>query len=430
MKKLVFYLLPRYLRFDKTQPFIPITALLAFLGVGVGVMVSCVAMAIMNGTLKEFERKLFVMNYPLSIYSTTYEGITDEILQSLKKQYPQFLFSPYLRYQAVGKVGNTMNAAMVFGVDMDAEIHINAVVKKAFEDSAQTQDSILQEKIQNFKDKEFSILVGKGLQDNFLLESGDKLDLFFTQLEPSGFSYTPINKRFAIMGFFDSGLKAYDEAYIYANLSAIQKIRRLQEGIYDGIHIYTPNPMQDIHTLRSFLDSHFPLRTGIEGWWQQNGNFFSAIELEKRALFIVLMLIIVMASLNIISSLLMVVMNRRKEIALLLSLGASKSEIKKVFFGVGSTIGLSGIVLGIFLTGIAMYILETFPIISLPADVYGSSKLPLDLSLLDFSLTILGAICIVCLASYYPQKKPLQSMLYKFYATNSNITPYTRCLIK
>lgn len=112
-----------------------------------------------------------------------------------------------------------------------------------------------------------------------------------------------------------------------------------------------------------------------------------------------------MAALNIISSLLMVVMNRRKEIALLLSLGASRQEIKSIFFWVGNTIGLSGIALGVVLTGVAMYMLDTFPIISLPADVYGSSKLPLDLSLLDFVRTILGAIVIVCLSSYYPAKK-------------------------
>lgn len=427
MKALILYLLPRYLRFDRTQPFISITALLAFFGVGIGVMVLCVAMAIMNGMTKEFERKLFVMNYPLSVYSMTYAGVDDEILQALKEQFPHFLFSPYLRYQAVSKVGNTMNAAMVFGVDMNAESQINEVVRKALQsqkilldstqefqdssnatntqDSTQTLEDIKEQNILAFTQKEFSILIGKGFEENFGLEVNDKLDLFFTQLEPSGFGYTPITKRFNVAGFFESGLRAYDEAYTYTNLSALQKIRRLPPGIYDGIHIHTPKPMEDIELIRNFLETKFPQRAGIEGWWQQNGNFFSAMELEKRALFIVLMLIIVMASLNIISSLLMVVMNRRKEIALLLSLGASKQEIKGVFFWVGNTIGLSGIVLGIVLTGVALYVLDTFPIISLPADVYGSSKLPLDLSLLDFSLTILGAIIIVCLSSYYPAKK-------------------------
>lgn len=307
-----------------------------------------------------------------------------------------------------------MNAAMVFGVDMYAESQINEVVRKAFEsqsnhpsDTLSSEELIKQREqhITAFKEKTFSILVGKGFEEHFGLEVDDKLDLFFTQLEPSGFSYTPINKRFTIAGFFESGLRAYDEAYTYTNLEALQKIRRVPQGVYDGIHVYTQNPMQDIKLINDFLITEFPARAGIEGWWQQNGNFFSALELEKRALFIVLMLIIVMASLNIISSLLMVVMNRRKEIALLLSLGASKAEIKKIFFWVGNVIGLGGIAFGIILTGIAMYVLDTFPIISLPADVYGSSKLPLDLSLLDFCLTIIGAVIIVCLSSYYPARR-------------------------
>lgn len=435
MKELVFYLLPRYLRFDKTQPFISITAFLAFFGVSVGVMVLCVAMAIMNGVTKEFERKLFVMNYPLSVYSTTDMGVDDKILKALQAKFPHLLFSPYLRYQAINKIGNTMNAVMVLGVDMHAESQLNEVVRKAFEDPSYTQNhsspyyanfqnldsqaldskatqeglelapQTTQERIQAFKQKDFSILVSKSLGESFDLELGSKLDLFFTQLEPSGFSYTPISKRFGVGGFFDSGLRAYDEAYTYTNLSAIQKIRRTPPQVYDGIHIYSAEPMKDIKLISEFLKSEFPFRTGVEGWWQQNGNFFSAMELEKRALFIVLMLIIVMASLNIISSLLMVVMNRRKEIALLLSLGANKQEIKMTFFWVGNTIGLGGIILGVILTQIALYILDTFPIISLPADVYGSSKLPLDLSLLDFSLTIIGAICVVCLSSYYPARK-------------------------
>lgn len=436
MKDLVLYLLPRYLRFDKTQPFISITAFLAFFGVAIGVMVLCVAMAIMNGVTKEFERKLFVMNYPLSVYSTTYEGVDDEILQALQTEFPHLLFSPYLRYQAISKIGNTMNAAMILGVDMHAESKINEVVRKAFEDSQNNENAhnpydlksqknlsssdfdsqptqanirhtpqAIKERIQAFKQKDFSILVSKSFGESFGLGPESKLDLFFTQLEPSGFSYTPINKRFNIGGFFDSGLRAYDEAYIYTNLSAIQKIRRIPPHVYDGIHIYSVEPMKDIKPIGEFLKNKFPFRAGVEGWWQQNGNFFSAMELEKRALFIVLMLIIVMASLNIISSLLMVVMNRRKEIALLLSLGASKQEIKMTFFWVGNTIGLSGIALGIILTQIAIYILDTFPIISLPADVYGNSKLPLDLSISDFSLTIIGAICVVCLSSYYPARK-------------------------
>lgn len=402
MHKLVLFLLPKYLRFDKTQPFISITAILAFLGVGIGVMVLCVAMAIMNGMTKEFERKLFVMNYPLSVYSITYQGVDDEILQSLKAEFPHFIFSPYLRYNALSRVGNDMNAAVMIGVDIDSEIQLNEVVRKVFSKQDGTLDS---KALEAFKSQEFVVLVGKEIQNRYFVDVGDKLGFYFTRVEPSALGLAPVSKRFDVAGVFDSGLKAYNEAYTYTHLGALQKIRKLDSGLYDGIHIFSTNPFQDIEVLKAFLQEHFPQRVGVEGWWEQNGNFFSAMELEKRALFIVLLLIILMASLNIISSLLMVVMTRRKEIALMLSLGVSKKEIKQTFFWLGLFVGASGIIFGVVLNFIVLFVLDTFPIISLPVDVYGTNKLPLDLSFVDFTLTILGASIIVCLSSYYPAYK-------------------------
>ncbi len=127
--------------------------------------------------------------------------------------------------------------------------------------------------------------------------------------------------------------------------------------------------------------------------------------MEKTALFIVLMLIILIAAINIISSLLMTVMNRRSEIALLISLGASKQEVKKVFLILGIVIGALGILTGTILGFLGMWILGTFEIISLPADVYPTSTLPLDLSVIDFFSIIVGAFVIVLLSSWYPAKK-------------------------
>ncbi|WP_418904593.1 FtsX-like permease family protein [Helicobacter cetorum] len=392
---LIFFLLKRYLRFDKSQPFISITALLAFFGVAIGVMVLIVAMAIMNGMEKEFEKKLFVMNYPLTLYATSSYGINQEVLEELEKRFPKMLFSPYLHTQALARNKGSMNGGVVFGVDISKETRINEVLANAL----QFIDK------QAFKDNPFSLIMGKSLKENLRLVTNSKADLFFTELEPTGLTLSPIMKRFVIKGDFDSGLKSYDMTYMYTSLEAISAIRRLPLGLYDGIHVYSKNPMQDIHSLRTALNSINHHGIGIEGWWQQNGNFFSAMALEKRALFIVLMLIILMASLNIISSLLMVVMNRRKEIALLFSMGSSKQEIQKTFFYLGNTIGIGGIILGVILAFLSMYILSTFPIISLPADVYGMDKLPLDLSMIDFILTLVGSIIIVALSSYYPAKK-------------------------
>ena len=120
------------------------------------------------------------------------------------------------------------------------------------------------------------------------------------------------------------------------------------------------------------------------------------------------MLIVVVASLNIISSLLMTAMNRRQEIALLLSLGASRKEVRRVFFALGGLIGGGGIIAGVVLGLFGVWLLGNFDIINLPADVYGSSKLPMELSLKDLLTTLFGAIFIVVLSSYYPAKKATQ----------------------
>ncbi|BCX79320.1 ABC transporter permease [Campylobacter sp. 19-13652] len=383
---LVRFLAPKYLRFDKTQPFITLSALLAFLGVSVGLMVLIVAMALMNGFDKDFERKLFTMNYPITILSPFSDRIDDELLKTLQEKFKSLKFSPYISSQAILKGEQGMGGAMVFGVNSALEKEINEIVKDAL------------------KEKEidgFSLLVGSGLAQIAGAKSADKATLIFTTAEAGGLSVLPKIKRFNIKGEFSSGLVAYDKLYVYTSLKALSSILGYESGKYDGIHVFSSKPFDDIKALKSTL----PVGVQAIGWWQQNGNFFSALALEKRALFIVLMLIVLVASLNIISSLLMTVMNRRSEIALLLSLGASKAEIKKSFFLQGMAIGGSGIIFGVALGLVGIFLLGNFDIISLPADVYGSSKLPLELSTLDFSLIVTGSILMVALSSYYPAKK-------------------------
>jgi len=380
------YLVRKYLRFDRAQPFITVSAFLAFLGVCVGVMVLLVAMAIMNGFDKEFEHKLFTMNYPLSIYSVTFDKVKTKDLDYLKDKFPRLLFSPYISSQVITKRGNQLNGGLLFGVNFKQEKKINSVLNKA---------------LKGVNPKKYDLIVGKEIKDSNFLHLGDKLILFFTQNDPSGFSLIPRMKRFTYKGNFESGLIAYDKVYMYTTLESIRAILNYKKGTFDGIHIYSKNPFQDITKIKKVL----PKNLRILGWWQMNGNFFSALVLEKRSLFIVLMLIILIASLNIISSLLMTVMSRRKEIALLFSLGATKREIKKTFFYLGMIIGGGGIVVGTLLGLFSIYLLGNFNIVSLPADVYGTSKLPLDLSTVDFFMILFGSICIVAFSSYYPSYK-------------------------
>jgi len=385
-KSIVLYLVKRFLRFDKDQPFIFISALLAFLGISLGVMVLLIAMALMNGFDKEFKKKLTIMNYPLTILPKFYGAVNENLLIDLEEKFPKLKFSPFVQSSVMARSGTELEGGYLFGVNFQDEKNVNSVLKKA---------------IENHTFKKFDVLIGKNLKEEFDLNLDDKLMYIFTNVEPGGFSVTPKIKRFKVRSYFDSGLSAYDKAYSYTTLASLQTILHMSSNEYNGIHIYSNTPREDILKIKKEL----PISVTIRGWWEDNLNFFAALEMEKTSLFIVLMLIILIAAINIISSLLMTVMNRRGEIALLLSLGATTVEIKKVFLYLGVVIGITGIVAGAVLGLSGIWILGTFDIVSLPKDVYPTSTLPLDLSLQDFVLILSGAFVIVVASSYYPAKK-------------------------
>lgn len=383
---IVSYLVKRFLRFDKEQPFIFLSALLAFSGIALGVMVLIIAMALMNGFDNEFKKKLTVMNYPLTIQPKFYGSVDTALLYQLEEKFPELSFSPYINSSVLCRHDTMLEGGYLFGVDFKREAAVNGIVALG---------------LKQHTPKGFEVMVGKGLLGEYAISKGEKLTYIFTQLEPGGIAMTPKMKRFKVVSTFDSGLSAYDKGYSYTSIESMQKILAIPENLYDGIHIHSIDPETDIHRLAAIL----PDSVSIRGWWEDNGNFFAALKMEKMSLFIVLMLIILIAAINIISSLLMTVMNRRSEIALLLSLGASKYEVKKVFLLLGMIIGSVGIITGSLLGFLGIWILGSFDIISLPADVYPTSTLPLDLTALDFFSIIIGAFVIVLLSAWYPAKK-------------------------
>ncbi len=382
------YLLFKYLRFDREQPFIMLSMLLAFIGVCVGLCVLLVAMAIMNGFDKGLQERFMVMNYPLNVLTRARIAVDDELVSRLRAKFPELKFSPYISTQVITRGKGRFEGGILFGVHSQDEKKINKVVAQGLGEAEL---------------KEFDILVGKGLIEEFSLQRNDKLSVIFSNLNPNGLALIPQTKRFDVRHSFTSGLAFYDKAYLYADIEAVRKVLGRGDN-YNGVHISSNEPFKDKERLQAFLGDEYV----VYGWWEQNANLFSALELEKRALFIVLMLIILAASLNIVSSLLMIVMNRRAEIALLLALGASKGEIKKAFFALGTLIGGSGMLAGILLAFGVLFALENFDIITLPADVYGTSKMLLDLDSLDLVLALVGAAFIVMISSYYPARKATQ----------------------
>ncbi|MDY0328658.1 MAG: ABC transporter permease, partial [Arcobacteraceae bacterium] len=225
--KLINYIVLKYLRFDKTNPFISISGILAFFGVAVGIMVLMLTMAIMNGTQKEFERKLFTMNYPLTIYPKMDNSVTYSLVRELEKKFPDFIFSPFISTQAIVEYNKKMAGGVIFGVDSQKEILVN---------------SIYAESIKNLSLSTFDIILGNGIKESIGASGNERITLYFTNITPSGFSMMPKIKRFDIASSFKSGLNAYDQAYMYTSIEALSSILGRDSSIYDGIHIFSNNP--------------------------------------------------------------------------------------------------------------------------------------------------------------------------------------------
>jgi len=387
-RKFIAKFIKHYLKYDKENPFIFISAMLALLGIAMGVMVLMIGIGVTNGTHKEFKKRLFIMNYPLTIISYDKKGVSLDALKTIEQKFPNIKISPYYTSQVIAKAADSVQGTILYGVDFKKEAKINDVFKKAYKDI-------------NSSISKFSAIIGDDLSTELDLKKGEKITLFFSEQQATGFGTMPLQKRFKIVNTFNSGLSAYDKGIIYTTHQAFEKILKKRPNHYDGAHIYAKEPMKLINKIRNYL----PTNCGIEGWWQQNGGFFEAMQMEKKALFLVLLLIILVASLNIISSLLMTVMSRRSEIALMKTLGATSKEINKIFFNLGLIIGFLGIIIGTLLGLFGMWLLTTYNIISLPADIYTTSKLPIDLPISDYLTIIAGTSIIVLLASIYPAIK-------------------------
>jgi len=356
-------------------------------------MALMIAMGMMNGTENEFKKRLVQMDYPLTVVPLRSNILTDELTHKLEVKFPHLKISPYYQTQVVTKSGSFIKGSMLYGVNFERERDLNQIFNRAYDNSLKTASK-------------FKIVAGTKLLNDMLVGKGDKLTLYFSDMQAIGFGTMPLQKRFVVDANYSSGLSTYDDLIIYTTHQAIQKLLKRPVGIYDGLHIYAENAQEESLTINNFLaDEGYGDKIRIVGWWEQHASFFAAMEMEKKALFIALLLIIIVASLNIISSLLMTVMSRRSEIALMRTLGATTIEIKSIFFRLGAIIGMGGIVAGTLLGLISIFILTHFNIITLAEDVYGFSKLPIDLTIVDFLSIIFGAITIVLASSLYPAYK-------------------------
>jgi lipoprotein-releasing system permease protein len=220
-------------------------------------------------------------------------------------------------------------------------------------------------------------------------------------LSPAG--HIPAMVKFQVADLFESGMYEFDGALAFIGLQEAQKLLRMA-GTVSGIEVRLDDLDNANHSLQEIAEAVGDDFT-VKDWKQMNQSLFSALQLEKTVMFIILTLIILVAAFNIAGSLVMMVMEKRKDIAILKAMGASAASVSRIFVIKGLTIGLVGTALGTLAGTMLCTLLQRYAFIKLPEEVYYINTLPVNLKGLDVLTIAISALSICLMATVYPARQ-------------------------
>ena len=358
-------------------------------------MALIVVLAVMAGFTSELRNKILGVNSHIVVQRYNgpihnYPALADTI-----KQLDGIIsITPYVYAQTMVTVGSGGTGIVARGIDPDGATSVLSLGSQMVSGDI----GALRETEQSHTPP--GIIIGKHLARQLRIGMGDRVRL----LSPSG-PLTPMGvipkiKTFQVVGIFDTGMYEYDSSLAYISLTAAQKFLKIDDGVH-GLEI----KIEDIYKADSIargIEEKIGSGYVAKDWMKMNQNLFSALKLEKTAMFIILILIVLVAAFNIISTLIMVVMEKTKDIAILKSMGATSQKIMRIFIYEGLIIGTTGTLLGVG-GGLGLCeILSRYQFIKLPSDVYPMSTLPVLILPQDVIIIAVSAVLITFLATLYP----------------------------
>ncbi len=393
----------RYLKAKRKQTFISIITVISIAGVLVGVMALIVVLAVMSGFEKTLKEKILGTQAHLHLLKATQEGLDQyqEVTRRVEETKGVASAAPFIISQVMLSSESNVFGVVLKGIDPD---RVGRVTELA--------NNLKAGRLEDLKGgKEGDppgIILGIELAKHLSVSLNDSIQVISPLGTVTPMGMMPKMKRFRVRGIFYSGMYEFDNTMAYVSLESAQKFFSMGDRV-TGIEIKT----NDIYKVKEIgreirRKMGFPFWT--KDWMEMNRNLFSALRLEKIAMFIILVLIVLVAAFNIISTLIMVVMEKNKDIAILKSMGASSSSILKIFTIEGGVIGVVGTILGTILGLGAAFNLETitdfverlFGFKILSSDVYYIDKLPSQVNPMDVILIVLTAVLISLLATLYP----------------------------
>ena len=376
----------------------------SILGISIGVMALIVVMSVMNGF--HFELKKRILDATSHIEITGGLDNQDEINQLIKKitdlKHVKAV-SPYVSGEGLLSNRSVNRGVLVKGIDPQYENNVNQLLNKVVKGS------------KKFSSKPFEIIIGVDLARLLDVDIGDDISLLIPKLNFSPIGNYPTIKKFHIVGIFDAGIYEFDSSLALIDYQDAQKIFfKNQKTKFSAMQIQltdsnkTLNVEPDIKKILMDLN----INSFISNWTNKNKNFFSAIQMEKRVMAIILTLIIAVAAFNLVASLAMSVQDRKKDIAILMTIGFSKFQIIRIFVFQGFIIGFIGSLLGLFfgvviasnINTIVPFIEGLFNIQFLSKDIYYINELPSIIIPTDILSVILVSIILSLFATIYPSQ--------------------------
>ncbi|MCL2219953.1 MAG: ABC transporter permease [Chitinispirillia bacterium] len=404
----------RYLRGKrKTIGFVSWITYISAAGVCLGSFVLIVALSIANGFEKEVRDRIIGAHAhaKISRYHTPqindYEPLRQNILA-----HPQVVgAAPYITGKGGIEHQNMQEGILINGIDPELEATVTDI-HKALVSGEFRLDSLVSNRYRRFP----GVIIGKGLSDKMALREGTEVVLYCLPIESDEQELTPKMGRFTVAGVFETGMYEYDLGFVYISIEAAQGMLNMT-GV-EGIQIRTTDLFKAdriAQDVREFLGG-YPFRA--VDWQTQNKSLFQWMKLERLIIFIVISLIIVVAAFNIISSLIMMILEKRREIGILMSMGATSKSIMRVFMLNGIVVGFFGSTIGVALGAALGYIQQRWQLIPIPGELYFVNKLPLVVSTFDVIAVYVAANIICWVATIYPAKQaasllPAESIRYE-----------------
>jgi len=385
-------------RATRRNGFISFISGVSMLGIALGVAALIIVLSVMNGFQKEVRDRMLGVLSHIEVFDAGGQAIPElpRVLSTIEARPEVLGAAPFVGAQALIARGEDMKGVLVRGIDP-------ALEPKVTDLAADLADTVLP----RLKPGEFGIVLGGELARSLGVIPGDTVTLIAPsgQVTPAG--VVPRVRSMIVVGTFDSGHYEYDSALAMLHQDDAARIFRVEGPT--GVRV----KIRDLHAAREValrMAPELPPGLLVRDWTRQNRTWFAAVQLEKRMMFIILTLIVAVAAFNLVSTLVMTVTDKRADIAILRTLGASPRSIMGIFVVQGATVGVIGTGLGLLLgLGVAFNIDTLVPALErllgasfLPLDIYLISRMPSDPQQADIVPVALISLVLAFLATLYP----------------------------